>query len=178
MLQAQDNLRIEDRKSLFLRATLHFIDGFCSVKIRNISHTGALIEAERLPRGGTPVELRRGSLVAMGTVVWKRAGKAGVEFLAQTDVRRWMPNATPQGVVDQAFQVFKGAPASAFAAPLTSSAITTDDVESVAALLDDLANTFANDAGVLFNYSAKLQALDIAAQMLRKLASQARVAKP
>ena len=32
-----------------------------------------------------------------------------------------------------------------------------------------------NDAGVLFNYSAKLQALDIAAQMLRKLASEARV---
>jgi hypothetical protein len=61
---------------------------------------------------------------------------------------------------------------------MPSSTITTHDIESVAALLDDLADTFAGDAGVLFNYSAKLQALDIAAQMLRKLASEARVRRP
>ena len=172
------NARVEGRKSLFVQATLHFTDGFCSVKVRNISPTGALVEAERLPRSGTPVEIRRGGLVAMGTIIWKRAGKAGIEFLSQTDVKRWSPNATGQGAVDNAFQVFKGAPASAFAAPLPTSMITTQDIETVAAMLDDLADTFAGDAGVLFNYSAKLQALDIAAQMLRKLASQARVGRP
>lgn len=175
MSQIVDNLRVEDRKSLFVQATLHHVDGFCSVKVRNISPAGALVEAERLPRSGTPVEIRRGPLAAMGTIIWKRGGKAGVEFLAETDVRRWMPGSTPQGVVDQAFQVFKGAPASAFAAPLPTSTITTGDIEAVAELLDELADTFSNDAGVLFNYAAKLQALDIAAQMLRKLASQARV---
>ena len=175
MPQTLDNLRVEDRKSLFAQATLHFVDGFCSVKLRNISPAGALIEAERLPRSGTPVELRRGRLVVMGTIIWRRAGKAGIEFLAHTDVRRWMPNLAGQGAVDQAFQVFKGAPVAAFTKPVPSSTITTHDIEAVATLLDDLADTFANDAGVLFNYSAKLQALDIAAQMLRKLASEARV---
>ena len=172
------NARVEDRKSLFVQATLHFTDGFCSIKVRNISPTGALIEAGRLPRSGTPVEIRRGGLVAMGTIIWKRAGKAGVEFLSETDVRRWLPGTTAQGVVDNAFQVFKGAPASAFAAPLPSSMITTADIESVAAMLDDLADTLAGDAGVLFNYGAKLQALDISSQMLRKLASEARARRP
>ncbi len=178
MSEALDNMRVEDRKSLFVQATLHYMDGFCSVKVRNLSPTGALVEAERLPRSGTPVELRRGALVAMGTVIWKRSGKAGIEFLSQTDVRRWLPSGGAQAAVDQAFQVFKGEPVSAFAAPLPSSMITTRDIEAVAAMLDDLADTFAGDAGVLFNYSAKLQALDIAAQMLRKLASQARVRRP
>lgn len=178
MPQFLDNLRVEDRKSLFAQATLHFVDGFCSVKLRNVSPAGALVEAERLPRSGTPVELRRGPLVAMGTIIWRRAGKAGIEFLADTDVKRWMPNLGAQGTVDQAFQVFKGVPVAAFTQPMPSSTITTHDIESVAALLDDLADTFAGDAGVLFNYSAKLQALDIAAQMLRKLASEARVRRP
>lgn len=172
--QAPDNLRVEDRKSLFVQATLHFIDGFCSVKVRNISPAGALVEAERLPRSGTPVELRRGPLIAMGTIIWKRSGRAGIEFVGQTDARRWMPSAVGQCAVDNAFQVFKGAPASAFVSPLPSAGITTQDIEAVAELLDDLADTFANDAGVLFNYAAKLQALDVASQMLRKLASQAR----
>lgn len=174
MTQALDNRRVEDRTSLFVQATLHFIDGFCSIKLRNMAPTGVLIEAERLPRRGTPVEIRRGSLVALGTIIWRRGGKAGVELLTQTDVQLWMPNATAQGMVDGAFQVFKGAPAAAFATPVPTAGITYQDIEGVAMLLDDLGDTFANDAGVLFNYAAKLQALDIASQMLRKLAMQVR----
>lgn len=178
MSQSLGNLRVEDRKSLFLQATLHFIDGFCSIKLRNISPTGALIEARRLPRGGTPVEIRRGPLTAMGTIIWRRGGKAGIEFLAQTEARRWIPKAAGQGSVEPAFQVFKGAPASAFAKPSPCSMVTTQDMEAVALLLDDLADTFANDAGVLFHYAAKLQALDIASQTLRRLAADARVRRP
>lgn len=169
-----DNLRVEDRKSLFVQATLHHVDGCCSVKVRNLSPTGALVEAERLPRSGTPVELRRGSLTAMGTVIWKRAGKAGVEFLNQTDPKLWLPSGTGAGAIDNAFQVFKGVPAPVFKAPEPSAAITTEDVEAVAAMLDDLSATFAGDAGISYNYAAKLQALEIASQMLRKLAGQAR----
>lgn len=175
MLHDQDNLRVENRKSLFVQATLHFIDGFCSVKLRNVSPTGALIEAERLPRSGTPVEMRRGKLVAMGTIIWKRAGKAGIEFLSETDVRRWMPAGAGQGAVDPAFQVFAGEPASAFVPPMPEAQITTGDIEAVATMLDDLADTLSGDAGVLFHYAAKLQALDVASQMLRKLALDARV---
>lgn len=174
MAEHPDNRRLELRKSLFAQATLHFIDGFCSVKLRNIAATGALIEAERLPRSGTPVELRRGTLKTLGTVIWRRNGKAGIEFIAQTDVRLWMPHAVGQGAVDHAFQVFKGAPAAAFVKPVPTAAITYEDIEGAAELLDELADTFAADAGVLFNYSAKLQALDVASQMLRKLALQVR----
>lgn len=173
--QQPDNLRIEGRKSLFVQATLHFADGLCSTKVRNISPVGALIEAERLPRSGTPVELRRGSLVALGTIVWKRGGKAGVEFVAETDVSRWMPMLHGKDLDKKALQVFKRPSASAFANPLPSARVTTQDIEAVAQMLEDLAITFGKDAGVTHNYAPKLQGLDIAAQLLRKLASQARV---
>ena len=80
---------------------------------------------------------------------------------------------TPQGAVDGSFQVFKGAPASPFVTSMADPGITTRDIEAVAVLLDELADTFAGDSGVLYNYAAKLQALDVASQMLRKLAAQA-----
>lgn len=172
MSQASDNLRIDDRKSLFVAATLHHADGFCSVKLRNVSPTGALVEAEKLPRSGTPVEIRRGPLVAMGTVIWKRGGKAGVEFLGQTDVSRWLPNGNQPS--EKGFEVFKGTPSSAFQSALPSFRMTTKDVEVVALMLDDLFETFSNDAGVRYNYSNKLQALTVASEMLRALSSQAR----
>lgn len=175
MSQKLDNMRVEGRKSLFLQATLHFVDGFCSTNVRNISAVGALIEAERLPRTGTPVELRRGPLTALGTIVWKRAGKAGVEFVADTDVSRWVPQLPGQKSNDKALQMFKAPPASAFAQQLPSARVTTDDIEAVAEMLDDLGLTFSRDAGVTHNYASKLQALGIASQLLRKLASQARV---
>ena len=171
MQKAEDNARVEDRKSLFVHATLHFVDGFCSIKLRNISPTGALIEAERLPRSGTPVEIRRGKLVAVGTVIWRRGGKAGIEFLSETDVSRWMPAAPGPVVSDNAFQVFKDTPVPTFRAPGPKSRVTAEEMEGVAVLLDDLAATFAKDAGVQFNYAAKLQALGVASRLLRKLAS-------
>lgn len=172
MTHPLSNLRNEDRKSLFVKATLHFAQGCCSVKIRNISPTGALIESGQLPRRGTQVEIRRGSERALGTLIWRREGKAGIAFHALVDVSLWFPKSAPLVPMQNSFQVFKSAPEAAFPSKLTP-AITPRDIEAVAVLLDDLADTFAKDAGVRFNYGPKLQALEIASEMLRKLATEA-----
>lgn len=174
MTEALNETRGADRKSLFAKATLHFADGCCSIKLRNISPTGAQVEAENLPRRGTVVEVRRGGIGIIGTVMWRQGGRAGVAFHTLVDVDNWMPRPNSQQAVDHSFQVFKQVPAAAPAAPTHNSAISADDIEVVARLLDDLGDTLGGDAGVLFQYAAKLQALDVAAQMLRKLAFQAK----
>ena len=171
MTAAPGNLRVEGRKSLFVQATLHCAEGFCAAKIRNISADGALIEADNIPKRGTPVELRRGSQVVVGTIVWRRTGKAGIEFVAPTDVGQWMPQAASKGRGD-GLQVFKN-PAVGFAAPAPMVRVSTRDMEVVAEMLDDLGAVFAKDAGVTHNYAPQLQAIPIAAQLLRKLAAQA-----
>lgn len=175
---ATTNFRAEDRTSLFIMAQLHCGGASRPVKLRNISPTGALIEGEGIPAVGSHAELRRGAQSATGTVVWRDpglAGKAGIHFDRPTDVELWLPTAAMQRSVDFAVEGMRAAePVAAGRAPLHASTISTEDMESVALMLDDLADALSHDAGVLFNYAMKLQALDIGAQMLRKLAFQAR----
>lgn len=174
MAEAPNETRGAGRKSLFAQATLHFADGCCSIKIRNISPTGAQVEAENLPPRGTVVEVRRGGVSIVGTLMWRREGKAGVAFHNLADVANWMPRQGSQAAVDRSFQVFKKAPTAKPEPDPRTATILPDDIEVVARMLDDLGETLSGDAGVLYQYSAKLQALNVAAQMLRKLAFQAK----
>lgn len=174
MTPVPQDKRAEDRSSLYIIATLHSPCGGGTAKIRNISGNGVLIEGDAIPAPGTMIELRRGTLSVAGEIVWRRAGTAGVHLSAPTDVALWLPAASNQREVDRVVETFKAlGPGVAQSAPPHTSFVSAQDMTATAALLDDLADGLANDAGVLFNYAVKLQALDIAAQLLRKLAMQA-----
>ena len=91
----------------------------------------------------------------------------------------WFPDAPPQASVDRAFQRImeefreRDEPARrAISAPLHNSLITVDDMERVAGSLDELADALADSPHVVMQFAEKLQALDIAAQLLRKLSAQ------
>ena len=171
--------RAEDRFSLFVVASLHSPRGGGMVRIRNISRHGMLIEGDVIPAPGTMIELRRGTMGVAGEIVWQRAGKAGVHVSAPTDVSLWLPTASNQRQVDHAVQIIKATgPGPAQGAPQHASFICAQDMANTADLLDDLADALSNDEGVLFNYATKLQALDIAAQLLRKLAVQVERRRP
>lgn len=166
--------RREERVNLFVMAALHADRDGGPVKLRNISSIGALIEGERLPDTGSAIELRKGPLAVPGSVGWRNANRAGLAFSTSTDVAYWMPNKHGQAKVDQAFQRLKEEQvrsSDAKPAPLHQSAITASDMKRVAASLDDLADALALNDHVIFHYANKLQALDIAAQLLRKLAA-------
>ena len=167
--------RREERVSLFVMAAIHASEGGAQVKLRNISPGGALVEGDDLPGLGSQVELRKGPLAVPGAVVWRNANRAGLSFFVQTDVARWLPSAQAQKTVDRTFQRFKTAqplPASdpEIRAPLHSSRVSTEDLQRTAAALDDLADGFARDARIVAEFAGKLQMLDIAAQLLRKIA--------
>lgn len=149
------------------------------MRLCNISPVGAMIEGQELPLVGQEIELRRGALAARGRIVWRSENLAGVSFSERTEVAEWFPEAEPQHSVDRTFQRIteefraREEPAKdAAIAPLHNSYITVDDMDRVAASLDELADALADDPNVIMRHTDKLQSLDIAAQLLRKLADQ------
>lgn len=92
---AQDNepgpiARRTPRTHLFVVATLYSNGGSCPVHIRNMSPSGAMIEASVIPDVGERVIVRRGSLQVAGTIKWKAGRKAGLSFEALIFVDAWM----------------------------------------------------------------------------------------
>ena len=95
--------RCHERTHLFLSASLCSRAGSIPVHVRNISPCGALIEGAIVPEPGDDVILKRGSLQASATIVWKECRRAGIAFASAVFVEGWMarqPNAH-QGRVDE-----------------------------------------------------------------------------
>jgi len=164
---------------MFVLATLKAATLLGPVKIRNMSPAGALIEAGALPAIGEPVSIQRGELAAAGHVVWRLEGRAGVRFDREVDVADWLPAASRrQQQVDQTFQQLKEGtvvPFVAPGAPAGPSPIDRQDLMEAAEALDALADVLAEDAAMIAGHSAKLQALDMASQFLRRFAGAAPV---
>ncbi len=79
------------RFRVLLVARLFTTTGVRSVKLRDISATGAMVEGDRLPAPGTDIMLRRGSLELIATIIWAKDGKAGLEFDEPlTEAELWM----------------------------------------------------------------------------------------
>ena len=171
--------RREERIDLHVRASVHSQPGAGVVRLCNMSPIGALIEGETLPLVGYEVELRRGALAVPGKIVWRSGDQAGVSFSKRTVVEDWFPDAEAQLSVDNAFkrimeEMRERGPVRESQAPVHNSYITADDMHRVAGSLDNLADNLADDPELVMRLSEELQTLDIAAQLLRKLAQQER----
>jgi hypothetical protein len=172
-----DNRRVHPRTSMFVLATMAAASATGPIKIRNMSLGGALIEGGTLPPIGEHLSLCRGELAISGRIVWRQPGKAGLCFDHEVDVVDWLPaGSVGQQRVDRTFHELKTN--AALSRPVSSAPIETSpvgklDLLSVAAALDILADSLAEDAGIIAAYSSKLQVLDAASQMLRRFAASA-----
>ncbi len=174
--------RREERTDLFVCASVHSRAGAVMVHVRNLSPAGALIEGETLPPLGHELELRRGSLVVAGEIVWRSGVQAGVSFSERTVVEDWFSDAQPQQAVDDTFHrimedMRERVSTRTSHAPVHDSVITFDDMHRVAGSLDTLADALSEDPELIMRLVDELQTLDIAAQLLRKLAQQERPRK-
>ena len=87
------------RSQVLLSATLEHGGTSQSVKLRNLSSEGALVEADKLPIEGTSVVFCRNELCTQGHVVWVNGHYAGVAFsekLAPEQVLRHVPTPRPR----------------------------------------------------------------------------------
>lgn len=104
----ETSLRAHERKHMFIIAQLSSASMTTNVRVRNMSNSGALIEADRLPPLGEQVKLRRGELTAAGKIVRTSEKQAGIRFDRPILAIDWLPRkAQSQSMVDMAFETIK-----------------------------------------------------------------------
>ena len=163
---------------MFVIATMSAITASGPIKIRNLSRHGALIEGAALPDLGEHLKLRRGPLSVTGRIVRLHDNKAGVRFDGPIDVAHWLPSGHPgQQRVDDLFRSIKDESAACpgrqnAARPITRTAADPAQLRQLALDLNSLADDLAGDASVVVRHGLKLQTLDVASQMFRRLAGE------
>lgn len=158
---------------MFVMGTIYSPTGSAPVKIRNLSAGGALVEGGVVPPQGDEVRLSRGALSVVGKVVWRVDMRAGLQFDSRVSVADWLPDLRASGSqqrVDTLVQQIKAAPPS----PVTlfdpaPGDVTSDELDRIKKMLESLAEDLADDPEVVGRHASKLQALDLAAQVLGKL---------
>lgn len=75
---------------MFLAATLMGAGFSAPAKVRNMSASGALVEAAAIPPARTAVQLLRGTLVAPAVVAWSTPGRCGLRFAGPICVHEWL----------------------------------------------------------------------------------------
>lgn len=68
------------RSNVLMAASLELSGTSLSVKLRNLSAEGALVEGDSLPVEGASVMFRKGDLSMPGRVAWVKGRQAGVGF--------------------------------------------------------------------------------------------------
>lgn len=167
--------RRESRTSLFVMAALYSDAGSWPVKVRDLSSAGALIEGGTIPPPGTNIRLCRGSQSILGQIVWSRSERAGVRFETSVSVNEWLPGnraSRPQQRVDDLVQQIKSSSVETPVHPqnMKSAEVSAAELTRLRIAVESLAEDLSADPDVVRRHMAKLQTLDLTAQMLRKLA--------
>lgn len=174
----EEAARLYPRKNLFLMATLVVGGANRAVRVRNLSASGALVEAARLPPSGGRAILQRGGLHAECELVWQADGRGGLKFATPIDLADWIPGASAQNQmqVDRAIAdaaATRGADPSSSAAPDPLAEIdpgllrrTADELAFVSRRLEALGSNLANDPHVVMRHATSLQELVLSMQIL------------
>ena len=164
---------------MFVMATIYSRAESVAVKVRDMSSGGALIEAAAVPAVGTRVRLVRGSHEAMAHVVWSRGGRAGLRFDGAVSANEWMMGARSiphqqrvDEMVDQARHSLGSRTSKAATTALLPSQVTASDILELKRSLESLAEDLCEDDSVVFRHASRLQVLDLASQLLSKLAAE------
>ena len=172
--------RSDPRSNIFVAAVLYHDGISAPVRIRNMSRNGALVECAAPPAVPSMVRLCRGSLSVRGTVVWLRGERAGIRFDADVNVAAWLPKGNrPEGQgqeqVDAMVHACRTDAADSNHDPFSPVPAATN-MEAVVQLLqirDSLkraADELAGNSAVTAEYAQALQAIDLSAHRLDKLA--------
>jgi len=161
---------------MFLAAVVQGPGFSVPVRIRNMSTTGALVEAAAVPEDGSSVRLIRGSLTIPAQVMWSEASRCGLRFSSVVSVREWLapPSNGEQKRVDDALRAMK---AGAIPLPLkpeshdAASPIELGmDLRAVTKLLGAHCEDLLGDPHAVIRYGERLQNLDIVLQVIGAVA--------
>lgn len=165
--------REKPRTHVFVNAAMDCEGGTLPVQVRNLSSSGALVEAAVLPKCGTTVTLKRGSLAARGIVAWSNGRRAGISFECAIFVADWMSRVPPehQRQVDQLMASIKqGLPQPEFAIGDNARGLL-DIIAELGMLKADLThlgNSLAADMIIVATH-AEIQLIDISLQRIDRI---------
>jgi hypothetical protein len=172
------DLRVESRSNIFVMATMYAGGGSTPVRVRNMSPSGALVEAPGLPAVGTSVRLSRGSLTVGCDVMWMGDGKAGLRFSDPVTVNDWIPlgkRGSGQQLIDEIVHRARLG-GRAQAAPATVEIA--DEMVQLRQMLERVGEELASDPAVLTRHGPALQTIDTVIQGLSKVALNAGTSLP
>ena len=175
---ALSELRVESRSNIFVMATMYVGGGSTPVRVRNMSRTGALIEAPTLPAAGTAVRLSRGSLSTAGDIMWAGGGKAGLRFTNPVTVTDWIPlgkRGSGQQLIDEIVNRSRFDEKSQ-SAPATVEIA--DEMVQLRQMLERVGEELAFDPAITAQHGPALQMIDAVVQGLSKLALNVGTALP
>lgn len=167
-MQPDTDHRSQGRSNVFLSASLIVGGVTLAVRVRNMSHRGALLDGPSLPQPGAAVRLVRGTLSADGQIAWQRGNQAGLRFVREIDVAAWVKRVGHAGQqrVDDAIAALRRnepAPANLDAAPMPSLALLSEELQMIC-------DRLANSATLTAQFGEELVKLDTLAQRLRQMA--------
>ena len=167
--------RRHNRTHLLLGAVLYSKLGSCPVHVRNISETGAMIEGLIVPEQSETLILKRGTLEASATIVWKAGRKAGVAFSSTIFVSDWISKrpSVQQERVDDVIHSFRsgilsreGVACEQRVAPTFS--MLEAELEALKGYLDELENGLTSDVVIIATHP-EIQLLDVAQQAVDRI---------
>ncbi len=168
--------RGEPRTNMFVMAKLYAGGCTYTVKVRNMSPGGALVEGTGLPRPNTPCRLIRGELSLEADVIRSLGSKRGLKFRERTSIDGWLPSGGKTQIeVDKVVAHVRTeavrVPLTRTDEPLVASKLSAEDVHSIANALAALADDLSDDTAMIARYATRLQTLDISVQTMRKFAT-------
>jgi hypothetical protein len=174
--------RVETRSNLFVMAALYTGAGSMPVRIRNMSASGALVEAADLPAVGTHVRLSRGSISVTGEIIWADKQKAGMHFDSPTAPNDWMPRGNRGAGQQLADEVVHQTRLGSAVRTVTSAPAHAPQLSEELLRLHEVlmraGEELASSDGLAASHLLALQEIDGAAQRLAKLAGDVDAGNP
>ncbi len=168
---ADENNRVEARSNVFLTATLHTGGKAISIRVRNLSEHGALVDGSGLPPAGSRIKLMRGKLAVFGELAWAGGGQAGLNFETKIAVDAWVQKLGHGGQqrVDGVIASLRSG--GSVPPELHDDDGTDESLPAISAALDQVCEKLAQSPIMSIDLAEELLKLDTIAQSLRRLAT-------
>lgn len=179
--------RMSRRKNLLLSAIIVVSGLPVTVRIRNLSDSGALLEGNSVPSPGTELVLKRGLVEASATVVWSDGHRCGVRFDSPICLPDWTECSPPglglagQARVDAVQTAIRNgsdiedaideAMAASNAGAQAVHARVSEELAYVQRMLEAIGDELASEMLVVHRHAKSLQQFDRLGQILGHLAT-------
>lgn len=168
-LAVQQSGRAQPRTNTFLSATALVGEAKWTIRLRNISVAGAMVESDFKPVIGSSLTICRGNLRAEGVVVWCQHETFGVRFLRPLRIQEWVSVPARLAISSAAPSPTRGDAASD---ELTNGVILQrlmDELSFISRSIEAVGDLLTNDPILRVRHASSIQQLCISSQMLNEV---------